>query len=126
MTARRSGWRTWGAILAAYLLVLQATLTGMTLGAHAAPSAGVVGAVICSSATTSSDAAPGRGERHVLPNCCVLGCSMSGGGAAPGSDSVRLDAPAAAAFLHRSYAFDAVSATPERSPRTTRAPPLTA
>jgi hypothetical protein len=70
----------------AYLVVVQMLVTGIALGAQAAPNpqAGL-STVICSFHETA--AAPdgtGQPSDHAhLPACCVLGCSMFGPSVAP-------------------------------------------
>jgi hypothetical protein len=121
----RQGWRRAAAVAAAYLLVLQAVLTGLALGAHADSSGrGALAAIICSSA------GPGAGDDHSgrpfehsdWITCCVLGCGMSGLGLAPAGVGVALIRPAEAIALRwvpRAHAGRGF----ERSPRSTRAPP---
>ena len=77
--SRRHGWRCRVALGAAYLLVVQALLAGLTTGVAAArltPDA--FDFVICSSngaKHVSQSAAQQRDGSH-LPNCCVIGCGM--------------------------------------------------
>lgn len=125
MTARRRGWRIWGAVFAAYLLVIQATLTAVTFGAQAAgPQRGLFDEVICA---TSPAGAPGQAKHTGLPNCCVLGCAMFGVGGAPGPETAAVAPPQAITVaLRRPPSFDAVATTQPRSAFRTRAPPQAA
>jgi hypothetical protein len=122
---RRSGWRIGGAVVAAYLLVLQAALAGLTWGAHAsAPTADMFGGIICSPSTP--DGVPAPDDPRALPPCCVTGCPMAAA-AAPAPDVVQAPRPKAdAVTVAAGAAFDVVPHALERSPRTTRAPPATA
>ena len=126
----RQGWRRVAAVAAAYLLVLQAVLTGLALGAHADPAGrGALATVICSSA------GPGGGDdQSGLPfehsdwiACCVLGCGMSSLGLAPplaGTGVARI--PPAEAIALRWVPRAQPGRGFERSPRNTRAPPRAA
>jgi hypothetical protein len=124
---RRIGWHAWVALGAAYLLLVQALLTGLSIGVAAAQmSTQAPGFVICSS--NGAHAVPhGSGQQpdsSHLPNCCVLGCIMLGPGVAP---------PPAATWLPVlwmqgrpiliSFDNDRVDLRPERTPRNPRAPP---
>ena len=115
--------RRWVAIIAAYLLVLQALFTGLASGAHAA--------------STSLDRSPGEmpapsasdqgAAQHDRTSCCVIGCALTGGG---------LPAPAASFLpvIHRPVdlvAFARHLDAPQgyvagRSPANPRAPPSVA
>lgn len=112
------------AIFAAYLLVLQAMLTGLTLGVTAANAdANLFTQVLCAPSGADADGAP-EPVRHSLPKCCSTSCVMAGGGLAP-PPALDVAAPLPAvvpvttAFADR----DAAPAPVERSPRSTRAPP---
>ena len=128
MTGRRGAWRTWGAILAAYLLVVQAAFAGMLLGAQAAPlrQADALN-VLCSDRGAADDAGQAPAKHHGLPNCCVAGCAMLGGGLAPGpSNDPVLHRPVIETTDSARPAFEAPTRTPERTSTTSRAPPATA
>jgi hypothetical protein len=126
----RQGWRRAAAVAAAYLLVLQAVLTGLALGAHTDSSGrGAFVAIICSTA------GPGAGDDHSgrpfehsdWITCCVLGCGMSGLGLAPppaGAGAAPI--PPAEAIALRWFPRAHVGRGFERSPRNTRAPPQAA
>jgi hypothetical protein len=124
----RQRWRSWVALGAAYTLVVQALLTGLSIGVSAAPMPlDASGLVICSSDVAkiipnSSGQRPGRSH---LPNCCVPGCSTFGPNAAPPAivslPGLWMYGRPVAAALHR----DRVDPRPERTPLNPRAPPLT-
>jgi hypothetical protein len=84
---RRQGRDIWVALGVAYLVVVQMLVTGIALGAQAAPNpqAGL-STVICSfheTATTGPDGTGQPSDHAHLPACCVLGCSMFGPTVAP-------------------------------------------
>ncbi|GLK68209.1 hypothetical protein [Hansschlegelia plantiphila] len=115
-------------MLAAYLLVVQAMLTGMTLGAQGAEGAeasgGLFAQVICHPSGATIEGAPQPIKHTGLPTCCSIGCVMSGGGMAPPPTALfaapgRTDEPAMLA----AGAAEISVAVLERSPRSTRAPP---
>jgi hypothetical protein len=86
VSRRRQGWDVWVALGAAYLVVVQMLVTGIALGAQAAPSRQAdLFTVICSfHGTTAAPDGPGQSSDHAhLPACCVLGCSMFGPTVAP-------------------------------------------
>lgn len=69
----RSGWRSATALLALYLLVLQALLVGFTLGAHAASlQRDAFGQIICTA--EGGKTLPGEPGHKALPECCGAGC----------------------------------------------------
>jgi len=119
--------RAWFAISAAFLLVLQALLAGLSSGAQAAPvQRDYFGGIICAFEGTShspDDGAPGA-PSHV-PNCCILGCSMFGPSVAPPPDLIVLHSPALVALAaRRPPTLALLGLGAERTPRQTRAPPL--
>ncbi|WP_341992119.1 DUF2946 family protein [Azorhizobium sp. AG788] len=126
MSAPRPAWREWTAYAAAYLLVLQVLLTGMALGAQAAPALwDEFGGAICANAgAEGGPTAPVDGDHH-LPACCGFGCVMSG--AAPLSPPpaiISLLALTPVAVI--AVAFDATTFAPHDqtySPSKARAPP---
>lgn len=79
---RRAGWKSWVALAAAYLVVLQAVFAGLASGANAASLSldRTLALTLC-----ASGAAPmGQGDGaapHDPSGCCLLGCALSGGGA---------------------------------------------
>ena len=126
----RQGWRRTAAVAAAYLLVLQAVLTGLALGVHADPAGrGALATIICSTAGPElGDHQSGLPFEHSdWIACCVLGCGMSGLGLAPppvGAGAAPIT-PAAAIAL-RWVPRAQLGRGFERSPRNTRAPPRAA
>ncbi len=115
--------KVWG-VLAAYLLVLQATLTGLALGAL--PVAADPFSTLCASGSATDRPDPVK-PHGGLPDCCVAGCPMLGGGMAPPTDAVAAHGPlisaAAAPILD---GRDVAPSLTHRSPRSTRGPPATA
>lgn len=127
VTGRRSGWRSWGAILAAYLLVLQAALTGLAVGAQASDAPfGGLGQILCSGDPVPADGAPDTAPRHAAPDCCVLGCQMLGVGMAPPPVAGLSQTPAfVLAAEPLPYRIAAAVAAPERGSGRPRGPPPT-
>ncbi|OYW62914.1 MAG: hypothetical protein B7Z40_15980 [Bosea sp. 12-68-7] len=119
--------RRWVAIIAAYLLVLQAVFTGLASGAHAASMSldRSLALALCAPGEMPAPTASDQGTaQHDRTNCCVIGCALSGGG---------LPAPAASFLpvVHRPVdlvAFARRLDAPQgsiagRSPANPRAPP---
>jgi hypothetical protein len=73
---RRHQARRWVALGAAYLLMLQAVISGISAGAVAGPPV----PAICSSvhAAAGLDGSSRQPDHSHLPRCCALGCNMSG------------------------------------------------
>jgi len=88
--------RRWVALGAAYLLVLQAIISGISAGAATA-TAGAAVPAICSSAhaTTGPGGSGPQPDRSHHPPCCVLGCNLSGPSAATPPGVASLPAPRA-------------------------------
>lgn len=125
MTHRGKRTGSWVALAAAYLLFVQALLTGASLGAQAAPVAvDFHGAVICHPSALD-DAAPAAPDGHGgAATCCVLGCA-AGGAVLPPPGAAALAAPARRNPDLVPPRADAPLALPgQRTPRHTRAPPL--
>ncbi|MFG1462523.1 hypothetical protein V5F77_06445 [Xanthobacter sp. DSM 24535] len=94
MTAQHPAWKAWTAVAAAYLLVLQVLLIGMSIGAHAGPLSLVDGAgALCLSSSSGGPPAGDDAPAHALPDCCVLGCTMFGPAAAPPPPTALLVPP---------------------------------
>lgn len=122
----RRRWRARTALVAAYLLVLQALVAGFAGAAEAALApVDAFGTVICSSAhgEVPDMPAPDRTDGHALA-CCMPGCAMSVSAAAPPPDiavvlppmlSADLDSPAIAKHPPTRGAG--------RTPQNARAPP---
>jgi hypothetical protein len=126
---RRQQWRSLVAFDAAYLLVVQLFLVGLSMGVSAAASAfDPAGSFICSHAGTKpapDDSGQQPGSSH-LPNCCVRDCGMSGPSVLPlpavvASPVVWTHARPIAVAIHD----DRVDPRLQRTPRNPRAPPLT-
>ena len=112
-----------GRALAAYLIVLQAVLAGLALGA--APVAADPLSIICNAAASDSSPAqqPDRGHKS-LPGCCVSGCPMLSGWTAPPPAGAVAPRPAArneAVLIDRSGVPPPAAAG--RTPLNPRAPP---
>jgi Protein of unknown function (DUF2946) len=125
----RQKWRSLVALGAVYLLLVQAFVVGFSIGVSAAPSAfDQAGFFICSHAGTQpapDDSGQQPDSSHV-PNCCVLGCGMSGAGVVPlppvvSSPVVWTHARPVSIAIHH----DRVDPRLGRTPRNPRAPPRT-
>jgi len=120
--------RRWVAILAAYLLVLQAVFTGLTSGAHAASMSldRSLALALCAPGEMPAPSASDQGTaQHDRTSCCVIGCALSGGGGLPAPASSFLpvghrpvDLVAFARHLDAPQGYVA-----GRSPANPRAPP---
>ena len=124
MQARGHRRRSWIALAAAYVLFVQALLTGASLGAAAAPAVDFHGAVICTAGhgDRTDPGAPGSHGDAAL--CCVLGCAAAGAAlpapdAAAGAPTPRRETRLAVVARAGPLARAA-----ERTPRRTRAPPI--
>jgi hypothetical protein len=126
----RHGWRSWLAIGAAYLLVVQVLVTGVSMGISAAPmSLDVSGLTICGDSVSdhSPDGSGQKPDKTHLPSCCTLGCSMFGPSIAPPPALVSFSGmemygrEIAARFRH-----DRVDARVQQTPHKPRGPPLLA
>lgn len=112
------------AMFAAYLLVLQALLSGLACGANSATAATLdaFGQVICGSGT----AAPGgpSGPAHHTPDCCcTTGCHVSITGGAPAPVALAVPLSAELAVLEPAFVEAGHPAT-RHDPHNARAPPL--
>lgn len=126
MTRHRPAWKDWTALIAAYVLVLQAIVLGLASGAMAAPRLDGPGALLCHGADPRSAPASGDGSLpHGDEPCCPMGCAALGPLVAP--------PPAEGALPERPPAFIAAQAVrageaPRRAgnagtPNLARAPP---
>ena len=123
----RAGGRRWVAILAAYLLVLQAVVTGLASGAYAADNAMArsIGMTLCAplgqdQPDAGSDAAHSKGMER-----CLMACALASGfaGAPPaGHEPVIYRAVDQVAFARQLDTPQGYVAG--RSPANPRAPPL--
>ncbi|RXF72833.1 hypothetical protein [Hansschlegelia zhihuaiae] len=108
MAARRKAWGSWGAIFAAYLLVVQAALAGLALGAQAAePAFGPLGQILCSGGPIPLDGAPTPSQHKSTPDCCAPGCPMLGGGMAPPAAASPAAVPTVETVTERLSSADA-------------------
>lgn len=113
-------WRRCGGVLAAYLLVLQAIVAGLAIGAQ--PVAADPFAVICHTSDAAGSTEPEK--RHIgFPKCCVAGCPMLGGGMAPPAAFTPTPPTAAGRLVSRMAAHGPAAPSSQRTPRSTRAPP---
>lgn len=112
------------ALIAAYLLVLQALLGGLSAGAHAGAAYGVdaFGQIICRDA--GGGGSPSDPAHHT-PDCCIVGCQSSAGAALLPPPAVALARPTALQGETLAPAL-ADLGTPglQRSPHNARGPPL--
>lgn len=112
------------AILAAYLLVLQALLGGLASGGHAGAAFALdeFGQVLCQG-TAEGDGSPADPAHHT-PDCCSTGCTFSvGTGSSPAAVALEAPVPVVVAALAPSQFRPARDAAP-RHPHNARAPPL--
>ncbi|MFC7399148.1 DUF2946 family protein [Chelatococcus sp. GCM10030263] len=125
MNRRRQGWDLWVALGVAYLVVVQMLVTGIALGAQAAPSR-QLSTVICTfHGTATAPDGTGQPPDHAhLPACCVLGCSMFGPTVAPPPAMASMLVPRQIARAPV-FAFADQPPPPEerRTPGNPRAPP---
>ena len=125
----RSGWRTWVALAACYLLVVQAMVAGLSVTGHAAQIAGgPFASVVCTPEGARPAPGGGRvpaGQHHM--GCCLIGCSVTGPTVAPPPAIIAaLAAPTTEAVRLEIVRAGAVAVGQRWSPRSARAPPATA
>ena len=129
MGAGRRGWRTWIALGAACVLVLQALIVDLGRPAHAAPHGiDAFAAVICTPDGIRQAHDPSPSPSPADPHgagCCTLGCVAGGAGVPPPSVSAAPvpELVVADPALRPRGSDDRLMAALERSPRSTRAPP---
>lgn len=127
---RRTRSSRWVAIVAAYVLVLQAVFAGMASGAHAAGMS--LDRTLAMTLCAPGEMPPAGGSesgpaQHAEMTCCVLGCAFAAGGEpASGGASLpvvhrALDLVAFARRLDAPHGYVA-----GRSPANPRAPPIQA
>ena len=115
---------TMTAILAAYLLVLQALLGCLASGTHAGTALALdgFGQVLCSGAVIGP-ASPSDPAHHT-PDCCITGCNVSvGTGTPPPTVAFEAPRPVAVAILAPAD-IETRYASASRGPQNARAPPL--
>lgn len=112
------------AILAAYLLVLQALLGGLASGTHAGSAVAMdaFGQVLCRGA--ADGAGSPADPAHHTPDCCTTGCNVSvGTGTPPAAHAFDHPYPVAVAALAPPQLASVADGAP-RHPHNARAPPL--
>lgn len=111
-----------GGVLAAYLIVLQAVLAGLSIGAT--PASADAFTVLCRT-NAASDQTPDPDKSHKsLPDCCVAGCALHAVGVAGPSEGVT---PAALVSAVGPAAPKPDALGPpsnDRTPANPRAPPV--
>lgn len=124
-----AGSSRWVALVAAYLLVLQAVFTGLAAGSHAGAMNldRTLAMTLCAPGEMPPSGGADQGPAHDQLSCCILGCTGSGGGApAPmaGYQPVVHRAVDLVSFARRLDAPQGYVAG--RSPANPRAPPALA
>jgi hypothetical protein len=120
------GRRACVALAAAYLLFLQALLSGFVSVASAAGPhpQDAFGNVICSSTGEAPDT-PARGSHHKAADCCLPGCGQFSPPLAPAPDLAVFVAPAEASAGSAGLPVALVFAPAAiRTPQNPRAPPV--
>lgn len=117
------------ALLAAYVLVLQALLGGALAGRHAGLQAldAAIHLTLCDpGGTGAAQPSDGKAPAH-LPDCCAQGCQATGTGLAPTAMAVALAYPRTSLAQPRPPTADSSAhPRPERSVASPRAPPARA
>jgi len=112
------------ALVAAYLLVLQALLGGLAAGTHAG--AGVTvdafGQVLCRGASTGTDSP--ADPAHHTPDCCTTGCQTSATSGLPPLAPAFAVPRAAIAHAQPLLRTDLATSDLDHRPHNARAPPL--
>ncbi|HSI40995.1 MAG TPA: hypothetical protein VLA00_10660 [Xanthobacteraceae bacterium] len=128
MSDSKQRWRMQASFVlaAVYMLLVQALLSGLVVGAHAgaAVSVDAFGQVLCGSGS-GSHAGSGQPTEsgHHTPTCCTSGCTTSAA-ALPPPGALALDIPLAAPASTPAPARRASADTGfEPAPRNARAPP---
>ncbi|KRE13143.1 hypothetical protein ASE66_22080 [Bosea sp. Root483D1] len=118
--------RSWVAIVAAYVLVLQGLFGAVVSGQNLAPALldRAAHLTLCAPGAESVPL-PGQEPAPHLPACCLLGCAWIGAAYAPPDRAISFDEPAPRIALVR---FDGLTALPlpgqERLAARPRGPPL--
>lgn len=116
----RRGWTIDAALTIALFLVVQAFVSGLSLGARADTL--VPAGAICGSAAPVERDSGGSGGIHLV-DCCTLGCPMVGGAAAPEPLSAPQRLALAATMERPAPASEHRPGRFELSPLRSRAPP---
>ena len=115
------------ALVAAYVLVLQALVGAFALGAAASPVLDAFGNPLCITSAASPDSGSDRNHGYV-PDCCTIACNMFAAVAAEDRTPSSLANPLPTLVEELIVAVDNVDRTPspERNPGSPRSPPLIA
>jgi hypothetical protein len=128
MTGVRRQGRDWAALAAAFALLFHTMVAGFVDGALASPQLlDIFGNVICAAhAGEQAPDGPGQPDHRGphLPDCCLAGCSLTGGHAVAPAPPPSLPARLAEDAHLAPPARRVVVERPERSPLNPRAPPL--
>lgn len=129
---RYRGLKSWNmgvALVASYMLVLQALIGAFALGAAAAsPMLDAFGNPLCITSTDSTDTGSDRTSHSAMPDCCTIACNMF----APvttderAPSSVANPLPLAVEKLTPDFITVGRILSPEESPGSPRSPPLAA
>lgn len=115
------------ALVAAYMLVLQALFGAFAFGAAASPMVDVFGNPLCvtSGETGEIDGVPG--DHSALPDCCGVACGMFAAATAADRQLHSLENPLAFSVVDRVRGFDDARRdfALQRGPGSPRGPPRT-
>src|SRR6478735_2864023 len=118
---KRSRWRSWTALVAAYALALQTLFLAMSLGAHAAQASAPDLHVLCLSSGEAPDAPAPSHTAHQI-DCCVLGGNALGKLLTPPPAGL-IAAPVAQAIESVAIVVATPALSRPYSPLTARGPP---
>jgi len=112
------------ALVAAYLLVLQALLGGLAAGTHAGAGVSVdaFGQVLCRGASTGTDSP--ADPAHHTPDCCTTGCQTSATSGLPPLAPAFAAPRAAIAHTQPLLRTNLATSDLDHRPHNARAPPL--
>lgn len=117
------------ALVAAYMLVLQALIGAFALGSAAAsPMLDAFGNPLCITSMHSTDNGSGGSDHGTMPDCCTASCSMFAPATADERTLSSVANPLPVVTARPAPGFDTVAHThaPEENPGSPRAPPATA
>ncbi|MBB3999486.1 DUF2946 family protein [Aureimonas pseudogalii] len=115
--------------LVALLFLVQASLLGLSLGAHAEiMPRDQFGNVLCSPGADGTTHAPSKpgGHSSALSDCCTLGCTMFGGPLAPPPTPLSRLERRPLVLETPFVLFEGVGSGAVETPRNTRGPPARA
>ncbi|MEO3385011.1 hypothetical protein [Mesorhizobium sp. CAU 1741] len=124
---RQKSWSLGFALVAAYMLVLQAMLGAFAMGAaSASPMLDVFGNPLCITSQDTAAQSDGDRDHGALPDCCGSACSMFAPLTVEDRTPHSLPNPLPFA-LHVEFSSDAtvVLSAPDHDPGNPRAPPVT-